>query len=272
MKSATSISMNAPSGGGPRVFLRLSLAEVMKLGYRRGMILACLALTLGSMVIAIVVAASMHAINPVEYGPVGGIKNYKDAIGILELLAAPAAVLIGAAAGAGDLEAGFFRSMVLTGRSRLVLFLARIPAATAVLLAILAPALALVAIASASLTGGLPAPSADLLTRASLWVIFDGLALLLVALGIGSLLGSRATTLGLVIPLQVVIAPALQDAKALGWVRDLILGVATRQLAPFGAGPAGAASMSAVAVLFVVGAWLLVTLGLGAWRTATRDA
>ena len=47
-----------------------------------------------------------------------------------------AAVLIGAEAGAGDTAAGVFRDNVITGRSRLALFLRRIPAALVVTMAV----------------------------------------------------------------------------------------------------------------------------------------
>jgi hypothetical protein len=40
-----------------------------------------------------------------------------------------AAILIGSTAGAGDVASGFFRTLVVTGRSRAALFAARIPSA-----------------------------------------------------------------------------------------------------------------------------------------------
>ena len=61
--------------------------------------------------------------------------NYGRLLDMLGVFMGPvAAVLIGAEAGAGDLAAGVFRDNVLTGRSRTALFLARIPAAVAVIL------------------------------------------------------------------------------------------------------------------------------------------
>ena len=74
-----------------------------------------------------------HASNPAHHGPAGGLHNYGRLLDLLGVFMGPvAAILIGAEAGAGDLAAGVFRDNVLTGRSRMALFLARIPAALAV--------------------------------------------------------------------------------------------------------------------------------------------
>ena len=53
------------------------------------------------------------------------------------------AVTVGAAAGTTDLTDGMFRHLVITGRSRIALFLARIPAGLAILLPVVALAFTL---------------------------------------------------------------------------------------------------------------------------------
>ena len=57
-----------------------------------------------------------------------------------------AGAIVGATAGAADIEAGVFRDLVATGRSRLALFFARVPGAWAIVLPMLALAVALAAV------------------------------------------------------------------------------------------------------------------------------
>ena len=63
-----------------------------------------------------------------------------------------AGVIVGATAGAADIEAGVFRDLVATGRSRLALFFARVPGAWAIVLPMLALAVALAAVLATLLT------------------------------------------------------------------------------------------------------------------------
>jgi hypothetical protein len=57
-------------------------------------------------------------------------------------------VIIGAVAGAGDLEADVYRDLVVTGRSRLALYASRIPGGLAFLLPFVVTAYALAAVAA----------------------------------------------------------------------------------------------------------------------------
>ena len=85
-----------------------------------------------------------HASNPAAYGPAGGLHHFGKMLDLLGVFMGPvAAVLIGAEAGAGDLAAGVFRDNVVTGRSRMALFLSRIPAALAVTFAVIGVAFAI---------------------------------------------------------------------------------------------------------------------------------
>ena len=62
-----------------------------------------------------------------KYDPAGGIDNFSGSIELLTQIGVVAAILIGATVGAGDRGAGVFRELVVTGRSRLALFAARLP-------------------------------------------------------------------------------------------------------------------------------------------------
>jgi hypothetical protein len=90
-----------------------------------------------------------------------------------------------------------------------------------------------------------------------------------------SLLGSRATTLGLLAGLQLLVTPVVQSLHDPGVGAEAVLGIALWKLAPkelLNGAPAGHLGMSVTATVAVITAWMLLVLGLGAWRTITRDA
>jgi hypothetical protein len=183
------------------------------------------------------------------------------------------AILIGATLGAGDLSAGVFRELVVTGRSRVALFAARVPAGLALVWVLAGAGFAVAATASTVFAGSLGAPGAFLLVKTGLWLaLVTGLSLVL-ALGVSSLLGSRAITIGIVLGWQIVAVPLLIHIKLLGSFRETLPGAATERLEP-GALFDGTWSvpMSIAAAAVTVVAWTIVPLAVGAWRTATRDA
>ena len=90
---------------------------------------------------------------------IGGLSHFDDGIHSLTQLATIAAALIGATAGAGDVAAGFFRNLVITGRPRWQLYSARIPGALTLLLPLNAVAYALTATLSQVLPGSQGTPS-----------------------------------------------------------------------------------------------------------------
>ncbi|MGZ8698191.1 MAG: hypothetical protein ACXWZ1_12635, partial [Gaiellaceae bacterium] len=175
--------------------------------------------------------------------------------------------------GAGDLGAGVFRELVVTGRSRLALFAARVPAGLALLLPIVGAGFAITATGSIVFSGSLDAPSASLLAGSAAWLgLVTALAMVL-ALGVSSTVGSRGTTIGIVLGWQIVAAPVLVQIKTLGALREGLVGAATDNLAPaalFEGSPK--VSMSIGAAVLVIVAWTVVPLAVGAWRTCRRDA
>jgi hypothetical protein len=97
----------------------------------------------------------------------------------------------------------------------------------------------------------------------------------LLALGLASLLGSRATTLGILAGLQLLVTPVVQGLHNPGVGADAVLGIALWKVAPkelLNGAPQGHVPMSLTAAVTVIVAWMLVALGLGARRTVTRDA
>jgi hypothetical protein len=252
---------------------RLVSAEFLKLRKRRGLVFSALALTVVPMVVAYTVLLIIHAANPAKHGPAGGLENLSGSMEMLTQLSAVAAILIGATLGAGDLGSGVFRELVVTGRSRLALFAARIPAGLGLVLPIVGAAFAVTAAASTVFAGSLDPPSVSLLVESAAWLgLVTGLSLVL-ALGISSVVGSRGTTIGIVLGWQIVAAPVLIQIGALGSLREGLLNAATERLEPAALFEGGATvPMSLPAAALVIVAWTVVPLAAGAWRTYTRDA
>lgn len=252
---------------------RLVSAEFLKLRKRRGLVLSTLALTIVPMIVAYAVLLILHATDPAKHGPAGGLENFSGSMEVLSQLSVAAAILVGATLGAGDLGSGVFRELVVTGRSRLALFGARVPAGLGLVFAVAGAGFAVTATASTALAGSLDAPSAGLLVASAAWLgLITGLALVL-ALGVSSALGSRGTTIGIVLPWQLIAMPLLLQIGVLGSLREGLVGAATARLEPAALLDGGAiVPMSLTATVAVIAAWTVVPLAVGAWRTCTRDA
>jgi hypothetical protein len=263
----------------PRWSPRLVSAEFLKLRKRRGLVLSALALTVVPMIIAHTVLVTLD-------GPAGGMENFQQTMGVLTLLSVVAAVLVGATLGTGDLGAGVFRELVVTGRSRFALFAARVPAGLGLLLPIVGTAFAITATASTVLAGsqeprmvhgvfnpGNVAPSVSLLAQAAGWLALVTALSFVLALGVSSLLGSRGTSIGVLLGWWLVAMPVLMNIRPLGSLREGLAVPALDRLAPaalFEGDPAVPMSLAAIAAVLL--AWAVVPLAVGAWRTCTRDA
>ena len=266
----TALALFARRPWGPR----LIRAEILKLATRRGLMIASFCVTVGATLASFAILAVLHATDPTHHRLIGGLGHFDDGMYSLTQLATVAAVLIGATAGAGDLAGGFFRNLVVTGRARWQLYTARIPGGLILLLPL--GALAYTAIAALSqLVPGPRTPSTVLMIESGLWFELYVTVMFLLALGLASLLGSRATTLGLLAALQLLVTPVVQRLNNPGVGAESILGLALWHLAPrelqTGA-PAGHLGMSPAAIVSVLVAWMVLAVGLGAWRTITRDA
>jgi hypothetical protein len=270
---------------------KLVAAELLKLRRRRGLVLSALVLTVVPMIVAYIVLVGLHAHDPVDNGPAGGAENFAGSMGVLVPLSVVAAILVGATLGTGDLSAGVFRELVVTGRSRLALFAARVPAGLGLLLPIVGAAFAVTAVASIALAGsqeagvvqvgpgewelelGTAAPGASLLLESAGWLALGTGVSFALALGVASLVGSRGTSIGILLGAWLVAMPLLSSLGALGSLREGLVIPALERLGPSGLVPADpAVPMSLAAAGVVLVAWTIVPLALGAWRTCTRDA
>jgi len=255
---------------------RLISADLLKLRKRRGLVLVTGLLTIGVVVIANAVSETMHLIDPTKHGPAGGVTMLGHVGWAIAALGAVAATIVGAIVGSGDSDAGVYRELVVTGRSRLSLFLSRIPAALVFVLPFVAAAYALEAGASVAFAGFHPQPSIYLLTVTGLWTVLSVLVYFLLAYGLASVTGSRAYSIGIVLAFRLAVTPLVASIAALGVVREFLPGVALDNLIPTGLGAAARQGptipMSVAAMAGVLVAWSVAALLVGAWRDTTRDA
>ena len=111
----------------------------MELRKRRGLMIALVLVNIGLPTIFLTVRLLAHAFHPKSYGPAGGYSIYTGLVaGVMYVFGFIVAATLGCTAGSADLSEGMFRHLVVTGRSRLALYLARIPAGLAIVVPLVA--------------------------------------------------------------------------------------------------------------------------------------
>jgi hypothetical protein len=100
---------------------------------------ALIFVTIGIPTIFLTIRLLAHAFAPKSYGPAGGEDIFNSLVaGVLYVFGFIVAATLGCTAGSIDLTEGMFRHLVVTGRSRLALYLARIPAGLAIVVPVVA--------------------------------------------------------------------------------------------------------------------------------------
>lgn len=245
-------------------------SEFLKLRKKRSLLAWAMLLTLGSVVVYFAWTGIQHASDATK-ASAGGTEGFKHALQIVGAYVGPlAAILIGAEAGAGDSASGVFRDLVVTGRSRLSLFAARVPGALMVVLPLTVAGYALAVAGTYLLAGGTPTPDAATVLQGLGWALLTNGVVCVVALGLASLTNSRPATITVLIGLQMVVSPLLLRASALGSFRKVLLDNSVLHLSPIPDSLAVAESL--FVTVLVMALWVAVAAGLGAWRTARMDA
>jgi ABC-type transport system involved in multi-copper enzyme maturation permease subunit len=251
-------------------------ADFLKVRKRRGTLIWSLVLALLPLVVYFIVKAAQHSSNPAENGVAGGYEGFHDALRLLALFFGPlAAIMIGTDSGAGDLAAGVFRDLVVTGRSRLALFATRVPAALALTGLIVSAGYLLAMLGTWVFADGRPDPSASLFINGYLFTLLSTGAVCAVAVGFAALTGSRPAALTVLIGWHLIASPLIASISSLGSARKILLSQSIDHFSPveLGMGRHGVeVTMSLGVALLVMVVWLVVFLGLGAWRTKTMDA
>jgi hypothetical protein len=247
-------------------------AEILKVRRNRSIMAFALLLTVGVVVLIYGYQAIQHGSDPLHNSPAGGMDGFRHGVQDLgEFFGMLAAILIGAEVGTADLSSGVFRELVATGRSRLALFGVRVPAAAIVSLVLSAAAYAVVLLATFVFAGGTATPGIGLILQGAGWIALANIAVVALAVGVGSVTGSRALTLTAVIGWQAILTNLLINVTSLGSLRDALLTPALDQLVPVSGGRAEVVMAAGTAVA-VICAWLIIPQALGAWRTRARNA
>ncbi len=258
------------------VALRMTGADVLKLRKKLGTLIWVLVLALLPVIVLFTVRVLLHSSTPLKDGPAGGTGGFSDGLRLLCLFFGPlAAVLVGVEAGTGDASAGVFRDLVVTGRSRLALFAARVPAALAVCWSVMLAGYALILVGTFAFASNLPTPDGALILNGLAFTLLATGAVCVVAVGFASLTTSKPAAITALIAWQLVASPLIANISSLGSAREGVLSQALVHFSPVhigGGGRGATVTMSQGTGLIVVVVWLAVFLALGAWRTSTMDA
>jgi hypothetical protein len=263
-------------------------AKLLELRKRRTLMIVIVAFTVGLPVIFYGVRLLYHLGDPARYAPAGAPDAFATAGTLMGEFGFIAAAALGATAGTADLTDGMFRHLVITGRSRLALYLARIPAGLFIILSSAAVGFTVTCLVTAFLgsphaasAAGVPAGD---MVASGLWLELYLLIGFMVGLGLGSLMGQRTVPVILLVVLEIIITPVLADHPLPFFVNGerLIVGVAMDQLKPAAlaggttVGPSGGLGhlppMPTWAMIAVIGGWIVGWSVIGAWKMTTRDA
>jgi hypothetical protein len=263
-------------------------AKVLELRKRRTLMVVAVAFTVALPVLFYGVRLICHLADPARYAPAGAPDAFATAGTLMGEFGFIIAATLGVTAGTADLTDGMFRHLVITGRSRTALYLARLPAGLSILLSLAAIGFTVACLVTAFLGGphaaGAITVSAGDMVRSGLWLelyLIVGYAL---GLGLGSLMGQRTVPVILLVVLEIIITPVLADHPLPYFLNGerLIVGVAMDQLKPAAlaggstVGPSGGLlhlpPMPTWAMISVIASWILGWSVIGAWKMATRDA
>jgi hypothetical protein len=124
--------------------------RIMELRRRRGLMISVVAVDIGLPALFLLIRLILHVFAPRTSPPAGGDMIYTIlAAGFMPTLGFITAIMVGSTAGSRDLTEGMFRHLVVTGRSRLALYLARVPAGLAILVSVIAISYTIVCAVSA---------------------------------------------------------------------------------------------------------------------------
>jgi hypothetical protein len=129
----------------------------LELRKRHGVMITLVVLVVVPVVLALGLRLLFHAVAPATNGPAGTPDVFQQLANLIAEFGFLAAAVLGAAAGTTDLSDGVFRHMVITGRSRLALYLARIPAGLAIIVPLVALAFTMTCLVTAY--AGTPDPT-----------------------------------------------------------------------------------------------------------------
>ncbi len=149
----------------------LIATKFLELRKRWGLMVTVAVLVLALPVLVLGLRLLFHAVDPKTYGPAGSPSMFSGLVNAMAEFGFIAAAALGTAAGTTDLTDGMFRHLVVTGRSRLALYLARIPSGLAIVLPLVAVAFAMVCLVTSY--AGTPQPTTIAVNNATIPAGFD---------------------------------------------------------------------------------------------------
>ena len=125
--------------GSPIPTADMIATRFMELRKRRGLMIALIVVNIGLPALFLLIRLLLHAFAPRTNPPAGNEIIFAVLVaGLLYTFGFIVAATVGCTAGSRDLTEGMFRHLVVTGRSRLALYLARIPAGLAIVVPLVA--------------------------------------------------------------------------------------------------------------------------------------
>jgi hypothetical protein len=136
---AASAGRSRDSRTSPIPTFAMITTRATELRRRRGLMIALIAVYIGIPALFMVIRLLLHAFAPRNNPPAGNEFIFAVLVaGLVSTFGFIVAAALGCTAGSRDLSEGMFRQLVVTGRSRLALYLARIPAGLAIVVPLVA--------------------------------------------------------------------------------------------------------------------------------------
>jgi hypothetical protein len=167
----TSLSLAADRRSSWAPTWPLISTKLLEIRKRRVLMTVIVLATVAVPVIFLGFREGFHLADPKVYAPAGSPDVFRIVTGLMAEFGFIMAVTLGATAATTDLTDGMFRHLVITGRSRLALYLARIPAGLAIILPLAGLGFAVVCLVTAFL--GIPSAAVVHQNGVSIPAYFD---------------------------------------------------------------------------------------------------
>ena len=184
--------------------IAVARADLRRMLARRGLILASALVPVAIVLVLAAVLMFLHVRNAVDHPSVGG-SSFFSFVSLLGIISVVFGTVIGAIFGAEDVANGTLRYILLTGFSRLRLFLTRIPVLAIVAIGVALPAFVLLLIGALILPhAGEPSVTASDVGRLLLSLVLNVGIYALIAYGIGVTIRSTGGAIAVALGLNLI--------------------------------------------------------------------
>ncbi|MEI6626621.1 MAG: hypothetical protein WCO40_09770 [Thermoleophilia bacterium] len=184
--------------------IAVAQADLRRMLARRGLILTSVIVPVAIVLVLVGVRIFLHSHNPVAHTTVGGETLFAF-VSIIGIVSVVFGTVIGAMFGAEDVTSGTLRYILLTGFSRLRLFVTRIPVLAIVAVGVALPAFVLLLIAALVLPhAGEPGVTAGDGGRLLLSLVLNVGIYALIAYGIGVAIRSTGGAIAVALGLNLI--------------------------------------------------------------------